>query len=139
MKLSFELNNCLTTFSAFEMQRKNEVVFEAKPTTFTITTHDGFVLSPETKGNDNDFQIELVICVAEFEDGVHGYLTSFSAWGINIALACSQQQMTELNNFIVNKIKPKLINISIEDSQLVSRNFKMEKSQYKIAGWDFKL
>ena len=139
MDLTFKLTDCVTTFTAFDKYRRNEVSFKAKPKSFAITTADAVVIGEETDANKDGAQIELVIIADEFDDGAHGFITALSGWGLNIALACTQQQMAELNNFIVNEKKPNQIEITIANEELVSRNFKMKDEQYKITGWKFKI
>jgi hypothetical protein len=102
MELVFNLNNCVTKFTANEKFRRSEVIFHARPNAFTISTTSGVVISEKTEGNEEGAQIEVAIVAEDFDSNVIGYMDEFVGWGINIALSCSEVQMSQLQNYVVN-------------------------------------
>jgi hypothetical protein len=136
MELLFNLTNCKTTFLAGDF-RRTEVSFRARPNRFTIITPDTVVIHEDTDFSEDESQIEVALLADDFESGVHGYMTPFSGWGIQIALACTLEQIQILHQYLCNGQKPQELQITIPDRKLTMRNFKMENQQYPISKWSF--
>jgi hypothetical protein len=137
MKLTFNLKNCITKFTSFNVYKRTEVSFSASPKSFTITTLNDLLITEKTDNSDEEKQIEFVIVAESFDDNIHGFFDDVNGFGISAALSCTQAQMSELNNFIVNGLYPKEIEISIKEINLVHRNFKIDKDRYIIESWEF--
>ena len=136
MELLFNLSNITTTFFASEFRRV-EVKFNARPRLFTIITPDKVVIHEETDFSEDESQIEVVLTQADFEKGIHGYMTPFSGWGVQIALACTSEQLQILHQYLCSNQKPRDLKITIPDRKLTMRNFKMDDEQYAISSWSF--
>lgn len=138
-KLYFSLSDCKTSFTAFDVYKRCEVRFIAKPKFFTITSFENFVITSNTDYSETGNKIDVGIVADDFADKAHGFLTPSAGSFINIALSFNEQQMTYLNSFIVNKSYPTELEIVIEGINLQNRNFKMEDKQYKISSWNFEI
>ena len=138
-QLNFSLSNCKTSFTAFDVYKRCGVHFIAKPKFFTITTYEDFLITQSTDYSECGDKIEVAIVADEFADMAHGFFTPSVGSFISIALSFNEQQMTYLNNFIVNKTYPTELEIVIEGINLQNRNFKMADEQYKISSWNFKI
>ncbi len=138
MELTFNLVEGRTTFLAGEF-RRTEVSFQARPRGFTIITPDTVVIHEETDFSDDESQIEVAIVAEDFESGVHGYMTPVSGWGIQIALACTLEQIQILHQYLCSGQKPQDLKITIPERKLTMRNFKMDNQQYPISKWSFEV
>ncbi len=138
MELTFNLTNRRTTFLAGEF-RRTEVNFQARPKNFTIITPDKFVIHEETDFSEDESQIQISLIADEFETGAHGYVTPASGWGVQIALACSIEQLQILHGYLCSNQTPQELKITIPNRKLNLRNFKMEDQQYVISGWSFEV
>lgn len=139
MELVFNLTNCVTKFTSNKNFRRIEVAFNARPNAFTISTTEGVLIAPDTKANVEGAQIEVAIVSEEFDEAVLGYMNEFSGWGLSIALSCTELQMTQLQNFVVNDKLPNQLKIQVNDATVANRNFKLDKEEYKIESWTFSI
>jgi hypothetical protein len=136
-KLYFSLSDCKTSFTAFDVYKRCEVSFIAKPKFFTITTFEDFLITSNTDYSECGDKIQVGIVADDFADTAHGFITPSAGSFIHIALSFNEQQMTYLNSFIVNKSYPTELEIVIEGVNLQNRNIKMADEQYKISSWNF--
>jgi hypothetical protein len=134
-KLYFSLSDCKTSFTAFDVYKRCEVSFIAKPKFFT--TFEDFLITSNTDYSECGDKIQVGIVADDFADTAHGFITPSAGSFIHIALSFNEQQMTYLNSFIVNKSYPTELEIVIEGVNLQNRNIKMADEQYKISSWNF--
>jgi hypothetical protein len=139
MQLIFNLTNCVTHFKAFDNYKRTELTFRARPKASTITTWQDVVITEHTDINEDGTQIEIVFLAEDFENKSHGFFAQEGSWGVSIGLSCSQQQMLELNNFVVRGIYPKEVTIEIKNIVLNHKNFKMEDDQYQVSSWQIQI
>jgi hypothetical protein len=135
----FNLSNCVTKFSANDKFRRCEVIFNARPNEFTISTTSGELIVEKTKSDKEGTQIEVAFVAENFDGNVHGYMDEIEGWGLNIALSCTELQMSQLLNFYVNGRIPTQLKIQISGVKLIQRNFKLDKTEYKIDKWQFEI
>lgn len=138
-QLKFSLFNCKTSFVAFDVYKRCEVRFIAKPKFFTISTYENFLITESTDYNEVGDKIEVAIAPVEFYENSHGYLTPSAGSFINIALSFNDQQMLQLNNFIVNDKFPTELSLHLDSVSLLNRNIKFNDEQYKITSWSFSI
>lgn len=139
MELVFNLTNCVTKFISNEKFRRSEVIFNARPNAFTISTLSGALITEKTESDKEGAQIEVAIVAENFDSNVLGYLDEFEGWGLNIALSCSDLQMSQLQNFVATGKSPTQLRMQVNGATLQQRNFKLDKSEYKIDSWQFQI
>lgn len=133
----FALSSCRTIFHAKENYSRPELLFDASPIEFTITTPDGVIVL-DLKHQEK-INCQIVVVESEICNGIHGYLNQAADYGVVVTLFCKVGMMSDILKFTANLRNPKIVEMVILEAQISNHNFLMNKAQYLISAWKFEI